>query len=269
MAWIESHQELGRHPKTRRLAKLLDTSRPTAVGHLQYLWWWALDFAQGGDLSSFDDEEIAEAALWDDDPGTFVSALKGAGFMDPDGRLHDWNEYAGRLIDKREQAKERVRNWRAKRTENTPNSDTDGNDNATHNKRIRNATTAQNSTEQHTTQQDSTEQSGNTRDGREEQGRAAPPSLDQYAGIDFQQFDALRRQDYPEELIVAAKRQVDLREPGKKVQRWDKYLLPILEDMQRLAEHGATNHAETNGVPAKESPTDYAIRMAREAGKVA
>jgi len=39
VAWIESHQTLGQHPKTRKLARLLNISAPTAVGHLQFLWW--------------------------------------------------------------------------------------------------------------------------------------------------------------------------------------------------------------------------------------
>jgi len=54
MAWIESNQEVGRHPKTKKLARLLDISVVTAVGHLHYLWWWALDFAQEGVLTKFE-----------------------------------------------------------------------------------------------------------------------------------------------------------------------------------------------------------------------
>ncbi|GIM48438.1 hypothetical protein DNHGIG_39870 [Collibacillus ludicampi] len=51
MAWLKSHQEIARHPKTKRLAKALDISLPTAIGHLHLLWWWAMDFAKNGDLS--------------------------------------------------------------------------------------------------------------------------------------------------------------------------------------------------------------------------
>ena len=45
MAWIESHQELWRHPKTKKLARLLGVSVPTVVGHLHGIWYWALDFS--------------------------------------------------------------------------------------------------------------------------------------------------------------------------------------------------------------------------------
>lgn len=99
MAWIESHQELWRHPKTKKLARLLGVSVPTVVGHLHGIWYWALDFAQDGDLHQYDPEEIADAALWEGDPGQFIEALVAAGYLDQtdDGlSLHDWYDYAGR-----------------------------------------------------------------------------------------------------------------------------------------------------------------------------
>ena len=76
MAWIESHQELGRHPKTRRLMRQLGVSLPTAIGHLHCLWWWALDFAQEGEITKYDAEAIADAALWDGEPQMFLDAEK-------------------------------------------------------------------------------------------------------------------------------------------------------------------------------------------------
>ena len=122
MAWIESHQELGRHPKTKRLARTLGVSLPQAVGHLQYFWWWALDFAPDGDLSAFDADELADAALWDGEPGVFLQALEKAGFVDKKQArtyIHDWDDYAGRLVEQREAAKgktrARVQKYRAKK----------------------------------------------------------------------------------------------------------------------------------------------------------
>lgn len=113
MAWIESHQTLGRHPKTRRLARLLACSLPAAVGHLHFLWWWAVDFAQDGSVGAYDCQEIADAALWEGDPADFRAALVATGFLDADtAMLHDWQDYAGRLIDQREKAKARTRAWR-------------------------------------------------------------------------------------------------------------------------------------------------------------
>jgi hypothetical protein len=122
MAWIESHQELGQHPKLKKAARLLEVPRPNLVGHLHYLWWWALDYCPGGDLTSFDPADIAEAAEWPFDPVMFINALVHCGpggepgFLERTdaGRLliHDWHDYSGRLIEQRERAKANTRRWR-------------------------------------------------------------------------------------------------------------------------------------------------------------
>ena len=111
MAWIESHQSLGQHPKTKRLARKLGCSMPAAVGHMQYLWWWALDYAPDGDLARFDDEDIADACQWEGEASMFVGALAEAGFLD--GRaIHDFDVYVGRIVSKREANAERQRQYR-------------------------------------------------------------------------------------------------------------------------------------------------------------
>lgn len=118
MAWLEAHQELGRHRKTKALARALGISRAEAVGHLMFMWWWALDHAPNGDLRKFSTEEIAEEALWDGDAAAFVGALRDAGWLDK-SRIHHWDEYAGRLIQQRERAKERARTARATSAQRT------------------------------------------------------------------------------------------------------------------------------------------------------
>jgi hypothetical protein len=115
MAWIESHQSLRDHRKTLSLARLLGIKRPQAIGHLHCLWWWTLDNSQDGRLERIAAEDLAEAALWDGDPNEFVAALCQAGFLDQDGEtlvVHDWDEYAGRLLDQRRRNAERQRRWR-------------------------------------------------------------------------------------------------------------------------------------------------------------
>lgn len=112
MAWIESHQALGRHPKVFRLASKLRVHRAQAIGHLQYLWWWALDFAPTGNLSAFTPAEISAGAEWPGEPGPFHGALSECGWIDQDGMLHDWGDYAGRLLDKRETDRNRKREAR-------------------------------------------------------------------------------------------------------------------------------------------------------------
>lgn len=118
MAWIESHQALAGHPKTRRCARRLGVSIPTMVGHLHMLWWWAMDYAPEGELSKFEHDDIADAMQWEGDPDQLVSVLTDARFLDKNGCelvIHDWFDYAGRLLEKREQNNERKRRSREKK----------------------------------------------------------------------------------------------------------------------------------------------------------
>lgn len=129
MAWIESHQEIGRHPKTRRLARQLGVSVPAVVGHLHLLWHWCLDFAEDGDLSAIGWDEIADGAMWDGDARLFGQALIDAGWLDADEAndrvsVHDWDAYTGRIQAARETYREanreRQRRYR-ERQKTSPN----------------------------------------------------------------------------------------------------------------------------------------------------
>lgn len=125
MAWIESHQELAAHPKTIKLAAMLDIPKVQAVGHLHLLWWWALDYADDGDLSDFDAYDIAAAAEWEGDPDTFVKALidcgpgRRAGFIDQTDRglrIHDWGQHTeGLQVAKERSRKANHERWHARR----------------------------------------------------------------------------------------------------------------------------------------------------------
>lgn len=122
MAWIESHQELGQHPKTKRLAKALRIHAAQVVGHLHFLWWWALDYADDGILHEMGAEEIADAAGWPGDGQEFLSAMLAVRFLDngPDGLvIHDWWQYAGKLVSKRRTNAERMREARAAAVQRT------------------------------------------------------------------------------------------------------------------------------------------------------
>jgi DnaD/phage-associated family protein len=109
MAWIESHQSLGTHKKLYHLATILEISRPQAIGHLHYLWWWALDNVPDGKLHGVPIEVIADVCQWKDDPQIFFNGLLAAGWVDSDHGLHDWNDYAGKLILRRKADRERHR----------------------------------------------------------------------------------------------------------------------------------------------------------------
>lgn len=109
MAFIEVHQTLPSHRKIMRLRRLLKIEPAQAVGHMVSLWCWALDNAQDGNLSPFEADEVAEAAMWKKDPEKFYQAMQESGFVDEDNYLHDWDDYAGRLMEQREYRKEQNR----------------------------------------------------------------------------------------------------------------------------------------------------------------
>lgn len=125
MAWIESHQTLVRHPKTRKAARMLGIGIPQMIGHLHCLWYWAFDYAQDGNLTPYENADIADAALWQGDPNAFVQALiecgtGGAGFIDEDYQIHEWMDYAGKLILKRKADAVRKRAVRLKLDSESP-----------------------------------------------------------------------------------------------------------------------------------------------------
>ena len=115
MAWIELHQSLPQHRKLLALRDALGLRTPAAIGHMCLLWLWALDNAPDGDLSALPAKQLAEICQYTGHrTGDLAAALRTSGFVDADGRLHDWGDYTGRLIDQRAASRERQRRRRAR-----------------------------------------------------------------------------------------------------------------------------------------------------------
>jgi hypothetical protein len=138
MAWLELHQSLPTHRKTLMMADALDVQPAHIVGHLACLWLWALDNAQDGVLH-VSPRLVARAAQWEGDPQVFMDALLAAVFLDHDGRIHDWDEYAGRLLEIRRRSVTRAKSWREQHaTPNVPSISSAANAHDTRNERIAN-----------------------------------------------------------------------------------------------------------------------------------
>lgn len=108
MAWIESHQSLGTHRKVLALCEKLHIDRARCVGMLHFLWWWALDNTPDGDITGVSDKTLATVSLWKGSPTLWVQTLREVGLVDettdtqtPCRTLHDWDDYAGKLVAKR------------------------------------------------------------------------------------------------------------------------------------------------------------------------
>ncbi len=125
MAWIESHQSLATHRKTKAFARLLHINIPQAICHLHLVWWWCLDNAPDGDLTNIDCEDLADAASWHKDASKFYTSLVESGFVDHEmNTLHDWWDYAGKLVKQRAITKEQRRSaakvkWHASNDDRT------------------------------------------------------------------------------------------------------------------------------------------------------
>lgn len=117
MAWIQVHQQLKDHRKLLAAADELEIEPAHMLGLLISFWLWALDNAPTGSLEGINNRMIARAAQWSGDPDSFVAAMAHASLLDEKNpgemEIHDWYEYAGKLIDQREAEKRRSRRRRA------------------------------------------------------------------------------------------------------------------------------------------------------------
>lgn len=97
-----------------KLRRILKIKTPQAVGHVAMLWLWSIDNAPDGDLSRVDIEDIAAACEWTKSAETFVNAMKAAELIDDDMKLHDWGEYTGQLMERREERRKKDRERQAR-----------------------------------------------------------------------------------------------------------------------------------------------------------
>jgi len=112
MAWYEAHQTLAKHPKTLKLASLLKTDRRYTVGLLHDLFSWGLDAARrDGSLPGVGADEIAAALDYQGKRGkSVVAAIVESGYLELENgtyKIHDWYDYAGKLMDRREADRKR------------------------------------------------------------------------------------------------------------------------------------------------------------------
>jgi hypothetical protein len=120
VAWHPVHQALPTHKKTLRLMRCLNISRPTAVGSMVMLWTWAIDNAPGGDVTGLESEDFAEIMSLSDLPqvAELLPVLLECGWVEQCGDslcLHDWDDYGGRYEASKAASRERQRNLRERR----------------------------------------------------------------------------------------------------------------------------------------------------------
>lgn len=115
LPWVQVYTNIVEHPKTTNLVDELGiTSSATepeivAVGLLVTLWTWAAKNAYDGDLSGVSPRAIAKACEWKKSPQKLVDALIKCGWLDPDMKIHDWEEYAELYINRMDYQREQNR----------------------------------------------------------------------------------------------------------------------------------------------------------------
>jgi hypothetical protein len=118
MAWIELHQELVEHKKMDQLVRETGVARDTALGRLCILWLWALSNRPDGRLDDLDQRRLGQILnLSPRKAGDFREALVRSGFLDRQGeelRIHDWEDYTGRLLELKRRDRERKRQARSR-----------------------------------------------------------------------------------------------------------------------------------------------------------
>lgn len=125
--WIQIYSNLPEHPKIYQLADTLETGNCEAVGVVVSLWLWAAKNAPDGDLSRFPVRALGDAVGWRGDTKRLYQSLVACGFIDEDGentRLHDWEEYAVRLMEiidrKKKKEQCRAKEYRRRKKLETP-----------------------------------------------------------------------------------------------------------------------------------------------------
>lgn len=119
--WFEAHDSLPHHPKTLKLARLLNLNNLEAVGLLWMLFDWGLIAARkDGALPGMEPPDIAMAlGVPLKKADKLVAALVESGYLDlNDGAyaIHNWYDYAGKLMDKRESDRKRKADFRKNST---------------------------------------------------------------------------------------------------------------------------------------------------------
>ncbi len=118
IGWIRLNTEVPHHAKFVLLANELGVRE--AWPRVVQLWCWAANSAKNGDLSGLKDRQIADFSGWKGNATRFVSALRSVGLLDPDNRIHDWDDEQGKMLERLEKDRDRKRQARASKAVAAP-----------------------------------------------------------------------------------------------------------------------------------------------------
>ncbi len=117
--FLEVDEDFPEHPKTVRFCAVIGD--PNSWTHLFKLWRWCCKFQHDGDLTSYSNSEIEQAAGWTGETGVFFQAAADAGFLDiqratRNGErtctVHNWMNRQGKALSKLISERDRLRKYR-------------------------------------------------------------------------------------------------------------------------------------------------------------
>lgn len=109
--WIRVHANLASKPVVIRAVEALGVSRHEAVGLLVQFWGAVSQHVTDGFVGPHSDTQLEVWAGWTKKKGRFAAFLRAA-HLDCDGRVNEWEDYAGQLEEQRRQARDRKRKSR-------------------------------------------------------------------------------------------------------------------------------------------------------------
>lgn len=115
--WIRVHANLHNKPVVFRAVEALGVSRAEAVGLLVSFWGAASQHAPNGSVGDYPDAQLEAWAGWERKRGKFAAFIR-AQHLDADGRVNEWDEYAGVLEEQRRQSRDRKRKSRGSHSDN-------------------------------------------------------------------------------------------------------------------------------------------------------
>lgn len=115
--WMRVVANIGNRKVTWRAVMSLGLPRAAAVGHLVMLWGGALEAETNGYVDDIPDAQLEAWACWDGEPGTFAAFIREHHVTD--GRINDWEDYAGVLEAQRERERTKKATQRSARKQGT------------------------------------------------------------------------------------------------------------------------------------------------------
>lgn len=119
--WIRVHANLHAKPVIARAVAALGVGENEAVGLMVRFWGAVSQYVIKGDLTGVTDRQIELWAGWAKRKGRFALFVRSS-HLDTDGRVNEWDEYAGKLearraLDRARKEAERVRKSRGSHAE--------------------------------------------------------------------------------------------------------------------------------------------------------